>query len=98
MSSDQTRGMGVSPMHSPLKRHAHGRDDHATRMPTISLYTPPAHPDAWHQIRAPGGYEWWHFDAEDARHDRRLVAALFDGDAMDPRYVREYARYRRNPT
>src|SRR5688572_30166439 len=65
---------------------------------TIPLYTRPAHPDAWHHVRAPGGYEWWYVDADDARHDRRLVAALFQGFPFHPRYLREYVRYRRFPT
>jgi hypothetical protein len=67
-------------------------------MPTIPLYTQPAHADDPHDVRAPGGYEWWYFDAEDERHGRRLVAVVFDGFAFHPRYVRAYARYRRHPT
>lgn len=69
-----------------------------TRAHTIPLYSTPAHADAWHQVLAPGGYEWWHVDADDARHDRRIVVALFDGFAFSARYAREYARYRRHPT
>ena len=69
-----------------------------TRPHTIALYTRPAHADAWHQVRAAGGYEWWYFDADDARHDRRIVAALFQGFPFHPRYLRDYVRYRRFPT
>jgi carotenoid 1,2-hydratase len=67
-------------------------------MPTIPLYAQPENPDDAHHVRAPGGYEWWYFDAEDERHDRRLVVVLFDGFAFHPRYLRRYARYRRHPT
>ena len=67
-------------------------------MPTIPLYAQPPHPDESHDVRAPGGYEWWYFDAEDERHDRRVVVVLFEGFAFHPRYLRRYARYRRYPT
>ena len=67
-------------------------------MPTIPLFTQPAHADDPHDVRAPGGYEWWYLDAEDERHDRRVVAVVFDGFAFHPRYVRAFARYRRSPT
>lgn len=68
-------------------------------MPTLPLYVRPfGSSDAWHQVTAPGGYEWWHFDAEDPATDTQLVAALYDGYAFDARYLREYAAYRRRPT
>lgn len=68
-------------------------------MPTLPLYVRPlGSPDAGHQVTAPGGYEWWHFDAEDPATDTQLVATLFDGFVFDPRYLREYAAYRRHPT
>ena len=34
---------------------------------TIELLQHPPIPDAWHNITAPGGYEWWYFDAEEPR-------------------------------
>ena len=67
-------------------------------MPTVPLYTHPPHPDAWHQVRAPGGYEWWYFDAEDREHDRQLVAILFQGFVFHPGYLRRYFKYRNAPT
>lgn len=67
-------------------------------MPTLPLYTPAAHPDAWHRVTAPGGYERWYFEAEDASGDLRLVATLQEGCDFDPAYLRRYAAYRRNPT
>jgi carotenoid 1,2-hydratase len=67
-------------------------------MNTRALHTRPSHPDAWHQVCSPGGYEWWYFDAEDKEHDRQLVAILFQGFVFHPGYLRRYFRYRRWPT
>lgn len=73
-------------------------------MPTLALLTPAdarpagASPDAWHRVAAPGGYEWWHFDAEDASGDVQLVAAFHDGFAFHPGYLRAHARYLRRST
>jgi carotenoid 1,2-hydratase len=67
-------------------------------MPKISLLTPPAHPDASHQVVAPGGYEWWYFDAEDSTSDLRLVAIFFQGFVFHPGYLRAYRRFRCSPT
>jgi carotenoid 1,2-hydratase len=70
-------------------------------MPTLPLYVPPeqqAFADGWHAVAAPGGYEWWHFDAEDPATDTRLVAVFYEGCPFHPGYLRAYARYRRNPT
>jgi hypothetical protein len=67
-------------------------------VPTIPLYHSPTSPDAWHRVRAPGGYEWWHFDAEELEHDRRLIATFYDGYIFDPIYRRRYAQYLRHPT
>jgi carotenoid 1,2-hydratase len=68
-------------------------------MPTLPLYIlPQPSPDASHQVTAPGGYEWWHFDAEDPATDTQIVAALFDGFVSHPQYLREYRAYRRRPT
>jgi hypothetical protein len=67
-------------------------------MPTIPLFTPTEDPDAWHQVRAPGGSEWWYLDAREDGADLRVVAILFDGCPVHPEYLRRYARYRRRPT
>lgn len=70
-------------------------------MPILPLFQTPAHPDAWHLVTAPGGYEWWHFeadDAEDAGGRFRIVATWFDGFPLHPDYLRRYRRYRRAPT
>ena len=49
-------------------------------------------------MTAPGGYEWWCFDAEDVENDRQIVAILFDGFVFHPGYLRRYFGYARNPT
>lgn len=73
-------------------------------MPTLPLYAPPharpagASPDAGHGVTAPGGYEWWHFEAADAAGHVRLVATLYDGFPFHPAYLRAHARYLRRPT
>lgn len=68
-------------------------------MPTIPLYTPNDRcPDASHAVRAPGGYEWWYFDAEDPTTDTQIVAILLHGFVFHPGYLREHFRYLRSPT
>lgn len=67
-------------------------------MPTLPLYTPNPVADAWHEVRAPGGYEWWYFDAEDAANDRQIVAIFFQGFVFHPEYLRRHFAYLRNPT
>jgi len=67
-------------------------------MPELKLLDLTAAPDGWHSVAAPGGYEWWYFDAEDAAADRQIVAIFFQGFVFHPGYLRADARYRRNPT
>ena len=67
-------------------------------MPTIPLYTPNPVADASHRVTAPGGYEWWYFDAEDLATDTQLIAIFYEGFVFHPGYRRAYARYRRRPT
>lgn len=67
-------------------------------MPTLELFTPPRSPDASHQVGAPGGYEWWYFDAEDAATDTRIVAIFLDGFVFHPAYLRRHSAYLRSPT
>ena len=65
---------------------------------TLELLQHPPIADAWHNVTAPGGYEWWYFDAEDVEHDRQIVAMLFDGCPFHSGYLRKYFAYARNPT
>jgi hypothetical protein len=62
-------------------------------MPLLPLYASAAAPDACHEVRAPGGYEGWHVDAEDAQQDLRITGDLYEGYIFHPRYVRRSARY-----
>jgi carotenoid 1,2-hydratase len=65
-------------------------------MTIVPMMTPTDVPDAWHAVTAPGGYEWWYFDAEAG--DLRVVAILFEGFVFHPGYLRAYKRYTRRPT
>jgi len=67
-------------------------------MPAIPLYNPAAAPHAWHDVRCPGGYEWWHFDADDAANDRQIIVGFFDGMPLHRGYRRAYMRYLSRPT
>ncbi len=69
-------------------------------MATLDLFDrlPPSQADHWHRVRAPGGYEWWEFDAQDEDQGIRAVLSFHDGFAFDPEYARRYDAYRRQPT
>jgi carotenoid 1,2-hydratase len=69
-------------------------------MATLDLFDhlPPSRANEWHRVGAPGGYEWWEFDAEDQIQGIRVVLSLYDGFAFDPEYARRYDAYRRRPT
>lgn len=67
-------------------------------MPTLDLLDRSAHPDGWHDVRSPGGYEWWYFDAEDRASDTQLVAIFMQGFIFHPGYIRAYERFRKRPT
>jgi hypothetical protein len=67
-------------------------------VPTIPLYNTQAAPDGWHEVRAPGGSEWWILRGVDSGTDKRVVAALFDGCTLHPQYRRMYRRYISDPT
>jgi carotenoid 1,2-hydratase len=63
----------------------------------LPLYELDAAPDAWHRVRSPGGYEWWHFDAESAA-GLRLTIRFGQGGISNREYLQRYAAYRRHPT
>ncbi len=68
-------------------------------MPTLPLYDPaPPHPDGWHRVTAPGGYETWHFDAEDAAGGVRIIATFSEGSPFDGEYRRRYTAFLAKPT
>lgn len=67
-------------------------------MDAIELFQPNSVADAWHSVSAPGGYEWWYFDAEDREHDRQIVVIFLEGFVFHPGYLRRFGRFLRNPT
>ncbi|MGD0388300.1 MAG: hypothetical protein ABSC42_05025 [Tepidisphaeraceae bacterium] len=69
-------------------------------MATLKLMNPPAatRADGWHGIAAPGGYEAWHFHAEDLTQRIRIVFSFHHGLALHPDYLRRFDAYRRRPT
>src|SRR4051812_36141272 len=67
-------------------------------MPTLPLFTRPQNPNDSHHLQAPGGFERWHFDAEDSSGNRRLVIDFFEGFPFHPAYLWRYQRYLRWPT
>jgi hypothetical protein len=67
-------------------------------MPVVPLFETPADPDAWHRVTAPGGYERWHFDAEDPARAVRVVAEFVEGADFNTDYLHRYRRYLRRPT
>jgi len=64
----------------------------------VPLYDVQAAADAWHHVRAPGGYEWWHLAAGDVRGDWVVSAHFFAGFPLDVNYAARYSAYRRRPT
>lgn len=67
-------------------------------MPTLPLLQTPPDPDAWHEVRAPGGYEAWFFDAENFSAGIRLIGFLGEGWQFGGLYKSRYDRYRKRPT
>jgi carotenoid 1,2-hydratase len=67
-------------------------------MPTLPLLQTPSNPDAWHQVRAPGGYEGWYFDAHDFSTGLRLTGSIGAGCRFEGLYKSSYQRYQKHPT
>jgi hypothetical protein len=67
-------------------------------MPVIPLLHIPEHPDGWHQVTAPRGYERWTFEALDESGDIRLFASFSQGLGLTPAYLRRYRQYLGKPT
>ena len=79
-------------------RHARTQGVRLSSIPTLQMTSTAGSPDAWHHVGAPGGYEWWYFDAEDLSTGTRIVAIFLDGFVFHPEYLRRYFSYRRWPT
>jgi carotenoid 1,2-hydratase len=67
-------------------------------MPVLPLFDTPADADAWHHVIAPGGYERWHFDAEDESRAIRIIVDFLEGADFNTDYLHRYDRYLRRPT
>jgi hypothetical protein len=67
-------------------------------MGTLKLMTQPATPDGSHRIGSPGGYEVWHFYAEDPSQQIRLLVSMHDGDIASPSYRHRLTAYLKRPT
>ncbi len=52
--------------------------------------------DIWHNLKEPGSYEWWYFDA--ITHDERysIVAIWFSGFPFSPYYLQRLRTWKRN--
>jgi hypothetical protein len=70
----------------------------SSKMPTLALFTRPPQPNASHTVLAPGGFERWHFDAEDSSGAHRLTIDFYEGFPFHPTYLRRYHQYLRSPT
>lgn len=67
-------------------------------MPTVPMFIQHAQPtNASHGVFAPGGYEWWHFDAEDGGGNV-VTIDVCNGCPFHPEYVKRYQRYLKSPT
>jgi len=67
-------------------------------MPLVPLFAESPSDDAWHDVRAPGGYEAWRIVALDRKQNLLLTAALWNGYPLDPAYASAYRRYIQHPT
>ncbi len=56
------------------------------------LWTRGGEEDRWHAPAAPGAYEWWGFEALDARAELAFSLRIAAGDPMDPVYAGKLAR------
>jgi carotenoid 1,2-hydratase len=54
--------------------------------------------DACHRVTAPGGYEWWYFDAQDRDTGTFVVAQFHAGFIFHPQYLRRFHQYQSAPT
>ncbi|NTV98080.1 MAG: carotenoid 1,2-hydratase [Chlorobiaceae bacterium] len=51
--------------------------------------------EVWHEMKAPGAYEWWYFDAEDKESGISIVIIWFAGFPFSPYYNDRYDRWKR---
>jgi carotenoid 1,2-hydratase len=81
----------VRPRHEVSQRHIIQERVSVMRM-TASLSD-----DAWHELRSPGAYEWWYFDALSDDREYGLVAIWFCGMPFSPDYNSHLENHLRAP-
>lgn len=81
----------------PASSAAGATADLWTLPPQIPMMRAAGHDDAWHNVTAPGGYEWWYFDAEDPQTGTHIVAILLEGFVFHPGYLRKYGSFLKKP-
>ncbi len=54
--------------------------------------------ELWHDMQAPGAYEWWYFDAEDKANGLYFVLIWFSGFPFSPYYTRHFEKWKRHQT
>ncbi len=52
--------------------------------------------EVWHDMREPGAYEWWYFDAEDPSTGLSFVFIWFSGFPFSPYYTDHYEQWKSN--
>ncbi len=52
--------------------------------------------EIWHNLKQPGAYEWWYFDAEDKATGISFVLIWFSGFPFSPYYTSHYESWKRN--
>jgi carotenoid 1,2-hydratase len=53
--------------------------------------------EVWHDMKAPGAYEWWYFDAEDRESGLSFVIIWFAGFPFSPYYADRYEKWKKHP-
>ncbi len=51
--------------------------------------------EVWHDMREPGAYEWWYFDAEDTTTGVSVVLIWFAGFPFSPYYTNHYEKWKK---
>ncbi|TLU53569.1 MAG: carotenoid 1,2-hydratase [Chlorobium sp.] len=52
--------------------------------------------EIWHDMRKPGAYEWWYFDAEEQSSGYSVVLIWFAGFPFSPYYTSHYEQWKNN--
>jgi carotenoid 1,2-hydratase len=63
----------------------------------VPMFDAAAPADAWHGVRGPGGFEFWHMDAADAS-GTRVIVSISHGSPLLPKYIQAVRAYLADPT